>query len=43
MGHASASVGDMIAGCGGRELACLTKTDSEAVMSGKIQFSTDFL
>ena len=26
-----------------RELACLAMTDTEAVMSGKLKFSTDFL
>ena len=26
-----------------RELACLAMTDTEAVMSGKVKFSTDFL
>jgi hypothetical protein len=26
-----------------REVACLSMTDSEAVMSGQVKFSTDFL
>jgi hypothetical protein len=26
-----------------RELACLSMTDSDSVMSGKLKFSTDFL
>jgi hypothetical protein len=26
-----------------RELACLAMTDTEAVMSGRVKFSTDFL
>ena len=26
-----------------RELACLAMTDSDAVMSGKVKFSTEFL
>ncbi len=26
-----------------RELACLSMTDSESVMAGKLKFSTDFL
>lgn len=26
-----------------RELACLAMTDTDAVMSGKVKFSTDFL
>ena len=26
-----------------REVACLAMTDSEAVMSGQVRFSTDFL